>query len=608
MTITVFQNFKETNNPSFWGFESIIDGIRTPSITLISKIESIRDASNEDRKAIKDTLPCICFSGKFTKRADNALVEHSGLCVIDFDKLQDVSEVKDKLKLIPYIAAAFISPSGNGIKAIAKIPKSIQYHRKNYKYLLDDLKSKLNIDDKYFDESSINESRICYASYDPDVYFSPEAKTFIPPKEVSVVETDYNKINIAVNMIRLATDGEKHSVLLKAAKLMGGYIAGGAVEELMAISVLETEIRHRNIDDFKQAQRTIQDGIAYGKAAPLYEIEGIEGAASLDQMKVKLRSAVRKYEFLSDPQEDSDGLEKYRNGGFKLGLSTGYPDLDLHFLFKEGEFNALIGHANTGKSWFVWWLMVIAAQFYSWRWIVYCTENKTRQIKKKLIEFYTDTHIQELSDSDYRDAKEWVEEMFLFIRIDKDYSAYDLLDFARIAMDEKEYKGFMIDPYNSLSIDKMRWREFGGNRHEYDYSVASEFVKFADKYNISIWLCAHPLSEALRKKHYKEHQFAGHPMPPEASDMEGGGKWINRVTGFFIVIHRYIYHESEWRYTRVEVKKVKDVETGGKPTKYEEPIEFKLNRSMTHFHIRNDNNNPLYPNKELPYAIDGMHE
>ena len=79
---------------------------------------------------------------------------------------------------------------------------------------------------------------------------------------------------------------------------------------------------------------------------------------------------------------------------------------------------------------------------------------------------------------------------------------------------------------------------------------------------------------------------------------------MNRVTGFYMVIHRYIYHESEWKYTRVDIKKVKDVETGGKPTRYEEPIEFEMNREMTRFTLRNDDYNPIYPTAELPESID----
>lgn len=607
--ITVFTSLTNPKEPKFFELSSLLDGIREPKVATVSIIEQLRATTDKaERNKLKRSLACVCFSGEFTERTDKAIRQHSGYAVVDLDNLLDVDEVKDKVKLIPYVRAAFISPSGNGLKVVCKIPASIEHHRHNYTKLLEDLSSKIKIDDSNFDETGVNESRACFVSHDPELYDNPNATTFMPPRKEVKITTDYNRIGIAVNMIRLAPDGQKHHILLKASRLMGGYIAGGYVEESMAIQVLEAEISHRDIEDFRNAQKTIKDGIEHGKLDPLYETEGIEAEAKLQQDKVRLRSAKRKYEFLTDPELDDEGLNRYRFGGFQMGASTGYKELDEYFLFKEGEFNVVLGHANTGKSYFMWWLMVLASVGQSWRWIVYSTENKTRQIKKKLIEFYTNKPIQDLFDEDFLEAKAWVDEMFSFIRIDQSYTATDLLDFARVLISEKEYKGFLIDPYNSLGIDKTLWNEMKGNRHEYDYRVASDFVQFCDKENISIFLNAHAHSEALRKKHPQGHQFSGHPMPPESSDIEGGGKFTNRVTGFFIVVHRYIYHPDEWKYTRVEIKKVKDVETGGKPTKYEEAIEFKMNRDMTEFTIRHDGYNPIHPTAGLPSGEDEHEE
>lgn len=599
-SITVFSHF-DSKDPRYTNLEAVVEATRSPKQGVRRIIDKVRAGDSDAKK----NLPCILFSGKFSERLDSALIEHSGYAVIDFDKLPDVDEVKNKLKLVPYITCAFVSPSGNGIKAVAKIPRSKQHHRKNYEYLLEDLKKKLGLADKYFDSTSKNESRICFASYDSDCYYNPEAKVLVPPKEESSIETDYNKLGICVNMIRLAPDGQKHHVLLKAARLAGGYVQGGVLDKSLAEQVLEMEIRHRNIEDFEQAKRTIKDGIENGMKDPLYETEEIEQGAVLQEMKVRFRSIGRQYEFLTDNSEDRKDVDRYRSGGFKMGDLTGYEELDKHFRFKEGEFNAVLGHANTGKSFFMWWLMVLSAVCLSWRWIVYSTENKTRQIKKKLIEFYCNKLIGDISDKEYDEAVEWLDEMFTFIRTDKEYSGFDVLDFAKILMDEKEYKGFLIDPYNSLSIDKEKFKEVGASRHEYDYALASSFVSFCDKNNISIYLNAHAMSEALRKKHGSNHIYAGHPMPPEAADIEGGGKFVNRVTGFFLVIHRYIFHDTDWKYTNVEVKKVKDVETGGKPTKYEEPIQFKMNQYLTEFTERHSNHNPIFPelNSEIPDAL-----
>lgn len=600
MKVTVFRDFSDTKKPQHVEFSAVIKQLSSPKQEFIDLVKSIRsEKDDKKRKVLKAKLPCILFSGEFSERNDRSLIQHSGLAVIDFDHVDNVTNLKDKLKLVDYIAAAFVSPSGDGVKAVASIPRSIDFHRENYDAMMEDLEDRLNIPKEKFDKTSKNESRICYASYDPDTYYNSNPKCFKKPKKVEVVHIDYNKINIAVNMIRLAHDGEKHSTLLRASKLMGGYIASGMIEESFAVQVLETEIANKNIDSKSGARKTIDDGIAYGKTMPIYETEEIEVGANVNFLKIRLQSPTRRYEFLTDNSEDRADIMRYRTGGFKQGLDTGHTELSKYFKFKEGEFNVVLGHANVGKSFFMWWLMVLSAKQHDWKWIIYSTENKVRQIKKKLIEFYTQQSIFDMKDNVYQDALEWVDEMFYFIRIDKAYSAVELIDFAKVLIEEREFKGFLIDPYNSLSIDKELWKEVGGNRHEYDYAISSLFVSFCDKNNLSIYLNAHAISQALRNKHPKArmkeepHKYEGHPMPPESADIEGGGKFVNRVTGFFMVIHRYIYHDEDWGITRVEIKKCKDTETGGMQTRYEKAVEFTLKGNMSYFAEKFDSRNPI---------------
>jgi len=586
--VTIFKDFKD-KTPVIVSVASVAKAIRTPSPHVVQLIHDLRAAaSDEEKREIKKSLPCILFAGEFSERKDTALTTRSGYAVFDFDKLPDnsVQSYIEKVKLLDYVLMAFVSPSGNGIKVVVNIGDK-HPHREVYSVCLSAVGAYLGVPEESIDHTSINESRICFASHDPMLYFNESADVFRYTPKPKVITTDYNKINIAVNMIRLSNDGEKHAVLLKAARLMGGYISSGAVDETMAVQILEQEIRNKpNVSDIKSALQTIQDGIKNGKMQPLYETEEQEGHAIVHQMKARMYSHNRRYEFLTDKDDDYRDLLKYRRGGFKMGLTTGHKGLDKHFLFKEGEFNVVLGHANVGKSYFMWWLMVQSARLHGWRWIVYSTENKIRQQKKKLMEYKLYKKIEYFSDVEFEESVKWLDEYFAFIRIDKTYNAIEILDYARILCSEKEYKGFCIDPYNSLSVDVNLWQSVKGNRHEYDYAISSSFVSFADKMNVSIFLNAHAATEALRKKHPGGHPFAGHPMPPEAADIEGGGKFVNRVTGSFIVIHRYIYHEDEWKFTRVEVKKVKDAETGGIPTKYEEPVEFLMDNEMCLFKER----------------------
>lgn len=72
-------------------------------------------------------------------------------------------------------------------------------------------------------------------------------------------------MSVAAGMIRGAADGTKHDVLLRAAKLCGGYIAVGRLDEDTVKEELFKEIVALGIEDEVAARRTIDDGIEYGK-------------------------------------------------------------------------------------------------------------------------------------------------------------------------------------------------------------------------------------------------------------------------------------------------------------------------------------------------------
>ena len=56
-----------------------------------------------------------------------------------------------------------------------------------------------------------------------------------------------------------------------------------------------------------------------------------------------------------------------------------------------------------------------------------------------------------------------------------------------------------------------------------------------------------------------------------SSDVEQGGKIVSRADEF-AVIHRYTQHETDWVFTDIHIRKVKELETGGRPTPLDSPI------------------------------------
>jgi hypothetical protein len=196
--------------------------------------------------------------------------------------------------------------------------------------------------------------------------------------------------------------------------------------------------------------------------------------------------------------------------------------------------------------------------------LIYSAENTVTGMKRNLIELYLGKKITEMDKQELETAKLFIELHFDFIDTSK---AWTIEEFMQEVQKLGNYDVLMIDPHNSFIRPK------GSNSHEYDYEMATRLRLFAKKTNTTIYLCVHAATEALRKIH-KEGDFEGHPMPPNMADAEGGGKWGNRADDF-IVIHRYVADPLNWMYTHVHVKKIKETETGGKPTPLNDAVRFK---------------------------------
>ena len=156
--ITIFKNFQEVDKPFVIPISGAIDRIKNgKSRSLVEMIRTRPDAAD----TLKMKLPCVLFAGEFSKRNSKSLIKHSGFMVLDFDDVKDPNSYRDNLKQYQFIYAAWISPSGTGVKAICKI-KYTDKHRDHFSYLINNVFTDL-------DRSGINVDRICFESYDPDV-------------------------------------------------------------------------------------------------------------------------------------------------------------------------------------------------------------------------------------------------------------------------------------------------------------------------------------------------------------------------------------------------------------------------------------------------------
>tara|TARA_R110000744_G_scaffold6534_2_gene22820 strand:+ start:3047 stop:3958 length:912 start_codon:yes stop_codon:yes gene_type:complete len=270
-----------------------------------------------------------------------------------------------------------------------------------------------------------------------------------------------------------------------------------------------------------------------------------------------------------------------KHGRIKQGLKIGIDDIDEFLRYKQGNLVLAIGHANVGKTTVIIYFMVLWAIKHKLRFLIWSSENTPQSIVRKIIEFKMGEPIETASEKDIDKALKWCDLFFKIIDVNELYNYQDLLNEAKAINNAWDYHGLLVDPYNSLSKDKTLIKSLG-NSHEYDYQVTSEFRLFAKKSNITVFINMHGVTEALRRTHPIGHDYQLLPMPLGLASVEGGGKHGNRSDDV-LCIHRYVSHPTDWMYSYISVLKVKENETGGRPTSYDNPIKIKMSRNNVGF-------------------------
>ena len=173
-------------------FQNYVQWIEDKSLIIIIKsikegkykeqVETIRNliASGKLDAAdkLKKQLPAFTPSGTFNNgRKADLLTEYSSHIILDVDKItpEQVNDIITKAALIPNTFAAFISPSGNGVKILVYVNNPGEYHKTAYAQAAAYYETKLAIK---FDPSGKDVSRLCFMSYDPDCYRNLDATPF----------------------------------------------------------------------------------------------------------------------------------------------------------------------------------------------------------------------------------------------------------------------------------------------------------------------------------------------------------------------------------------------------------------------------------------------
>jgi len=313
--VTIFKNIKETATPFHREVSVVLQRIKDgASKELVKGIRQEKDKSA--RNELKKLLPAICFSGIFTKRNDNSLTEHSGLICLDFDgyeKKKDLLADKEKLSKSEFVYSVFISPSGNGLKALVKIPQDVDNHINYFNSLENHFNS------PYFDKTCKNVSRVCYESFDPMIYVNNDSETWdtiedLEYKEVSIIRdaptipiTDENKI-----VEILVKWWEKKYPMAEGQRNQNAFILAMAFNDYGVNKSLASYVLNGfSNESFSLAEITRTIDSAYANTQN-FGTKYYEDDEQVNNIKAKLRRGATKKEIRNQLEEsniDSDVIE-----------------------------------------------------------------------------------------------------------------------------------------------------------------------------------------------------------------------------------------------------------------------------------------------------------
>jgi hypothetical protein len=169
---TRFKSLRNTKPESVTNLVSVLNEIQRG--TYKTQIEEIRKAENPSKSPLKDKLPVFTPTGIFNYRSMAGLENYNGVICLDIDNIEDPESLKEKAKNLNYVYAAFVTPSGQGLKVIVKTNAS----KDEYKAKELEVSSAFQHDTGAIRDNHCKDiARIQFVSYDPNIYINENSTT-----------------------------------------------------------------------------------------------------------------------------------------------------------------------------------------------------------------------------------------------------------------------------------------------------------------------------------------------------------------------------------------------------------------------------------------------
>lgn len=170
-------------------FSSLKNTSPVANVKLIAVLNNIKNGKYKElvepifteldktvREELKSKLPLFTPTGLFEKRSIAGMIEYNGFICLDIDNVDNIKLLKESTISLPFVYAAFITPSGKGLKVLIKTNAT----KETYKEV------ELKVSNMFCeltgaarDNHCKDISRVQYISYDPELYLNENSNILV---------------------------------------------------------------------------------------------------------------------------------------------------------------------------------------------------------------------------------------------------------------------------------------------------------------------------------------------------------------------------------------------------------------------------------------------
>jgi len=227
-----------------------------------------------------------------------------------------------------------------------------------------------------------------------------------------------------------------------------------------------------------------------------------------------------------------DVLELYEGRG-PQPVSTGWAEMDKAFKYIPGQFIAVTGIPNHGKSRWLSQVIIQTARLREERWAIFSPETGHANQIADLCEIwggypFYDGPTPRMGRDDVVNAMAWLKErIFLLGTLEHTPSIDWLLERARAAVVRYGVRNVVFDPYNEIEAS----RPDNLTETEFVSQLISKCKRFGRLHDCTVWMVIHPRKLG--------NVVDGKEPVPQLYDLAGSAHWRNKADAGIVIYRDY---------------------------------------------------------------------